>query len=161
MELFDALLSRWEADLFLRSSLASLASFCLWAKILAYSAVAWRFFSARLRLRASLCLLRCNMIGVTKRWTFGALYFCFLPSLTGSGRLITYWQTLSSFDKLNNFLILDALLGPSLRGMVLSVSPGISPSPFLTMVHERTESCPSTMQPRTDFRFLSPVFLAR
>ena len=104
MELFDALLSRWEADLFLRSSLASLASFCLWAKILAYSAVAWRFFSARLRLRASLCLLRCNMIGVTKRWTFGALYFCFLPSLAGSGRLITYWHTLSSFDKLNNFL---------------------------------------------------------
>ena len=57
------------------------------------------------------------------------------------------------------YLILDALLGPSLRGMVLSVSPGISASPFLTMVHERTESCPSTIHPRTDFRFLSPVFL--
>ena len=104
MELFDALLSRWEADLFLRSSLASLASFCLWAKILAYSAVAWRFFSARLRLSARRCLLRCNMIGVTRRWTFGAAYFCFLPSLRGRGRLITYWHTLSSFDKLNSFL---------------------------------------------------------
>ena len=104
IELFEALLSRWEADLFLRSSFASLASFCLWAKILAYSAVAWRFFSARLRLSARRCLLRCNMIGVTRRWTFGAAYFCFLPSLRGRGRLMTYWHTLSSFDKLKSFL---------------------------------------------------------
>merc|ERR1719219_58830 len=96
------------------------------------------------------------MMGVTKRWTFGALYFCFLPSLAGSGRLITYWHTLSSFDKLNNFLILDALLGPSLLGMVLSVSPGISPSPFLTMAKLRTARLPSTMQPRTDLRLRSP-----
>merc|ERR1712080_411767 len=142
-----------------RSSFASLASFCLWAKILAYSAVALRFFSARLRLSARRCLLRCNIIGVTRRWTFGALYFCFFPSLAGRGRLITYWQTLSSFDKLNSFLILDALLGPSRRGIVLSVSPGISASPFLTIITERTESWPSTIHPRTDFRFLSPVFL--
>merc|ERR1712080_412335 len=120
-----------------RSSFASLASFCLWAKILAYSAVALRFFSARLRLSARRCLLRCNMIGVTRRWTFGAAYFCFLPSLRGRGRLITYWHTLSSFDKLNNFPILDARFGPRRRGMVLSVSPGISPSPFFTIATER------------------------
>ena len=88
--------------------------------------------------------------------------------------MITYWHTLSSFDKLNsflkyknklvrnylklfkvvkinftasllitihdNYLILDARFGPRRRGMVLSVSPGISPSPFFTIATERTES---------------------
>ena len=62
--------SRREADLFLLISLASLASFCLWAKILAYSAAAWRFFSARLRLTAKRWRFLCNMIGVTRRWTW-------------------------------------------------------------------------------------------
>ena len=62
--------SRREADLFLLISLASLASFCLWAKILAYSAAAWRFFSARLRLTAKRWRFLCNMIGVTRRCTW-------------------------------------------------------------------------------------------
>ena len=62
--------SRREADLFLLISLASLASFCLWAKILAYSAAAWRFFSTRLRLTAKRWRFLCNMIGVTRRWTW-------------------------------------------------------------------------------------------
>merc|ERR1719454_1895059 len=64
------------------------------------------FFSPRLRLRARRCLLRCSITGVTRRWTFGAANFCFLPSFTGSGRLMTYWQTSSSLVRLNNFLIL-------------------------------------------------------
>ena len=65
--------SRREADLFLLISLASLASFCLWAKILAYSAAAWRFFSARLRLTAKRWRFLCNMIGVTRRWTWNTI----------------------------------------------------------------------------------------
>merc|ERR1719422_2897995 len=65
----DLLDSRREADLFLFNSLASLASFCLWAKILAYSAAASLFFSPLLLLRASLCLFLCNMTGVTNLWT--------------------------------------------------------------------------------------------
>merc|ERR1719232_40997 len=57
----DLLDSRREADLFLFSSLASLASFCLWAKILAYSAAASLFFSplllfSSLASLASFCL---------------------------------------------------------------------------------------------------------
>merc|ERR1711972_381026 len=75
---------------FLFNSLASLASFCLWAKILAYSAAASLFFSPLLLLRASLCLFLCNITGVTNLWTLGALYFCFLPSFKGRGLLITY-----------------------------------------------------------------------
>ena len=114
-----------EADLFRLSSLASLASFCRWAKILAYSAAAWRFFSARFLFRAKRWRFRCNMIGVTSRWTFGALNCGFFPSFTGRGLLITYWHTLSYFVKLKSFLILEALLGPKRRGIVLSVSPGI------------------------------------
>merc|ERR1719297_312364 len=86
----DLLDSRREADLLLFSSLASLASFCLWAKILAYSAAASLFFSPLLLFRASLCLFLCNMTGVTNLWTLGALNFCFFPSFRGRGLLITY-----------------------------------------------------------------------
>ena len=77
-----------------------------------------------------------------------------ISTLRGRGLLITYWQTSSSLVRLNSFLkdhnntypelqeghnehipifrhimhtnlILLARLGPSLRGIVLSVSPGI------------------------------------
>merc|ERR1711893_458108 len=154
--LTERLLSLREAERRRLSSLASLASFCLWAKILEYSAAARRFFSARLLFRATLCLFLCRTPGVTRRWILGALYLCFLPSLAGRGRLMTYWVTSSSLVKLNSFLILEALLGPSLLGMVLSVRPGISASPFLTMAMERTERFPSTMHPRTDFLLRSP-----
>ena len=41
-------------------------------------------------------------------------------------------------------------------GMVLSVSPGISLSPFLTMAKLRTAKLPSTIHPRTDLRLRSP-----
>lgn len=41
----------------------------------------------------------------------------------------------------------------------LSVSPSISPSPFLTIMRLRMERLWLTMQPRTDFRFRSPVRL--
>merc|ERR1719340_544857 len=118
--------SRREADLLRLASLASFASFCLWARIFAYSAAANLFISPLLLLRASLCLFLWSITGVTRRWTLGAANFCFLPSLRGRGLLITYWQTSSSLVRLNSFLILLARLGPSLRGIVLSVSPGIS-----------------------------------
>merc|ERR1719297_433507 len=139
----DLLDSRREADLLRFSSLASFASFCLWARILTYSAAASLFFSPLLLLRASLCLFLWSITGVTRRCTLGAANFCFFPSLRGSGLLMTYWQTSSSLVRLNSFLILLARLGPSLRGMVLSVSPGISASPFLMMAMERTERLPS------------------
>merc|ERR1712230_52991 len=100
----DLLDSRREADLFLFNSLASLASFCLWARILAYSAAASLFFSPLLLFRASL-------------WRLGAANFCFLPSFRGRGLLMTYWHTSSSLVRLNKFLILLALLGPSLLGI--------------------------------------------
>merc|ERR1719348_2810888 len=96
---------------------------------------------------------------VTNLCTLGALYLCFLPSFRGRGLLMTYWQRSSSLVRLNSFLILLALLGPSLLGMVLSVSPGISASPFLTMAKLRTAKLPSTMQPRTDLRLRSPLRL--
>merc|ERR1719470_612107 len=152
----DLLDSRRDADLLRFGSLASLASFCLWAKILANSAAASLFFSPLLLLSASLWRLRWSITGVTSLCTLGAANFCFLPSFRGRGLLITYWQTSSSLVKLNSFLILLALLGPSLLGMVLSVSPGISASPFLTMAMERTAKLPSTMHPRTDFLLRSP-----
>merc|ERR1719188_1651417 len=113
-------------------------------------------FLSLLLLSAILCLLRWSITGVISLCTLGAANFCFLPSLRGRGLLITYWHTSSSLVRLNSFLILEALLGPSLRGMVLSVSPGISDSPFLRIAKFRTARLPSTMHPRTDLRFLSP-----
>merc|ERR1719352_1936832 len=149
----DLLDSRRDADLLRFSSFASLASFCLWAKILANSAAASLFFSPLLLLSAS--LWRLSMTGVTSLWTLGAANFCFFPSFRGRGLLITYWQS-SSLVRSNSLRILLALLGPSLLGMVLSVSPGISASPFFTMAMERTAKLPSTMHPRTDFLLRSP-----
>lgn len=51
------------------------------------------------------------------------------PSFSGSFRRITYLRTSSSFDKLKSFLIFEARFGPRRRGTVVSVNPGISPSP--------------------------------
>merc|ERR1719204_1949391 len=153
--------SRREADLLRLSSLASFASFCLWARILAYSAAANLFFSPLLLLRASLCLFLWSITGVTRRCTLGAANFCFFPSLRGSGLLITYWHTSSSLVRLNSLRILLALLGPSLLGMVLSVNPGISASPFFTIDMAKTAKFPSTIHPRTDFLLRSPSRLGR
>merc|ERR1719210_2922180 len=155
--LTERLLSLREADLLRFSSLASLASFCLWARILEYSAAARRFLSALLLFRATLCLFLWRTAGVTRRWTLGALNFCFLPSFKGRGLLMTYWQTSSSFDRLKSLRILEALLGPRRLGMVVSVRPGMSAAPFLTMERARTDKLPSTMHPRTDLRLRSPV----
>lgn len=52
--------------------------------------------------------------------------------------------------------MLDALFGPSLLGLLSSVSPGISSSPFLTTTRLRTERSGPTMHPRTDLRLLCP-----
>ena len=52
-----------------------------------------------------------------------------VPPLGAIGLLTTYWQTLSSLVRLKSLRILLALLGPSLRGTVVSVRPGISPAP--------------------------------
>jgi hypothetical protein len=56
--------------------------------------------------------------------------------------------------------MLLALLGPNLLGTVVSVSPGIYCSPFLTMVTETDLISGPTTHPLTDFLFLSPVLLA-
>jgi hypothetical protein len=56
--------------------------------------------------------------------------------------------------------MLLALLGPNLLGTVVSVTPGISFSPFLTMVTERLLISGPTMHPLMDFLFLYPVLLA-
>lgn len=68
----------------------------------------------------------CSTTGVTKRWILGERKRCFLPSLTGKGRLMTYCLTSSSFDKLKSLRIFDARLGPNRLGTVTSVNPGSS-----------------------------------
>ena len=66
---------------------------------------------------------------------------------------------LSSLVNPNNFLSLEALLGPNLLGFGLSVKLGISAAPFLTMTTDKTLISGPTMQPLTVFLFLSPSVL--
>jgi hypothetical protein len=61
----------------------------------------------------------------------------------------------------NNFLILEARLGPNRRGLYLSVRPGISSDPFLTMIRFMAWISGPTMHPRTDFLRRSPCRLGR
>jgi hypothetical protein len=56
--------------------------------------------------------------------------------------------------------MLLALLGPNLLGTVTSVRPGISFSPFLTIVTDTDLISGPTTHPLTDFLFLYPVLLA-
>ena len=132
----------------------SLASFILLAKSLAYSAASSLFFLVRSFFRALRRRLCCRTRGVTRHWILGALVLGFLPSLFRGFRT-TYWQTSSSLERLKSFRILLALLGPRQRGTVVSVSPGISFSPFFMMTKLRTLRLASTMQPRTDLLSLS------
>jgi hypothetical protein len=46
---------------------------------------------------------------------------------------------------------------PYLLGTVLSVSPGMSASPFFTMDIASTARFPSTMHPRTDYKKVKKV----
>ena len=80
--------------------LNSLASFALLARSLAYSAASARDFSPALRLRERRCLFRCRRTGVIRRWILGALYRWGFPSFSGSGLLMTYCRTSSSFVRL-------------------------------------------------------------
>ena len=80
--------------------LSSLASFALFARSLAYSAASARDFSPALRLRESRCLFRCRRTGVISRWILGALYRWGFPSFCGSGLLMMYCRTSSSFVRL-------------------------------------------------------------
>lgn len=52
---------------------------------------------------------------------------------------------------------LVARLGPRRLGATVSVTPGMSESPFFTMERARTERSMATMQPRTLFLLRSPV----
>ena len=107
-------------------------------------------FLSTLFLRAIRRRLCCRARGVTRRWILGALVLGFLPSLFRGFRT-TYWRTSSSLERLKSLRILLALLGRRQRGTVVSMSPGISFSPFFTMtgVHNATP-----------YRFaLSPVLL--
>lgn len=67
-------------ELLRRSSLRSFASLRRIASSFAYSAASSRFFSKRLRFRASLALLRCRTIGVTSRCILGAFDLGFFPT---------------------------------------------------------------------------------
>jgi small subunit ribosomal protein S6e len=60
-------------------------------------------------------------------------------------------------ERLNNFLILEALFGMRVRGTSLSVKPGIEFSPCLTIIKLRAEISGETIHPRTDFRRRSPL----
>lgn len=118
---------------FLLASFFFLASRYLWANNWAYSAACSFLFWARWCFSRRSFLFWYNLLGVMRRWIFGAFvlgfFGSFLPSFTGSGRLITCLRTSSSLDKLNNFLILEARFGPKRRGNWTSVRPGISFSP--------------------------------
>ena len=80
--------------------LSSLASFALLARSLAYSAASARDFSPALRLRERRCLFRWRRTGVIRRWILGALYRWGFPSFSGSGLLMMYCRTSSSFVRL-------------------------------------------------------------
>merc|ERR1712142_1042632 len=87
------------------------------------------------------------------RWILGAFVFGFsCPSFNFKGLLTTYCLTSSSLLRLNNLRILPALLGPKRRGIVVSVNPGISASPFFTMMRWRTDRFASTIHPLTLLR---------
>jgi len=60
----------------------------------------------------------------------------------------------SAFLMANNFLILLTLFGPNLNGLVTSVRPGISSSPFFTIYKAQTLKSYPTIHPLTDFLFL-------
>jgi hypothetical protein len=55
--------------------------------------------------------------------------------------------------------MLEALFGASLFGRSTFVTLSISYSPFLRTVKKMTAKSAPYMQPRTDLRFCSPVFL--
>jgi len=141
----------------LASSLRSFSSLARCRISLAYSAASALLLSARFFFRATRKRLRWRRRGVTRRWILGALVRSFLPSFSLSGRRTTYCRTSSSFVRLKSLRMWLARLGPSRRGTVLSVSPSISPSPFLTTTKAKTLMVASTMQPWTDFRLRSPV----
>ena len=94
-----------------------------------------------------------GMRGVTRHWVLGALVQVFLPSLFR--RFLTAYRcTLSSFERLESLWILPAVLCPGCQGTVVSVRPGMSFSPFLTMTKLGKLSLACTLQPRTDLHFL-------
>lgn len=80
--------------------LNSLASLALFARSLAYSAASARDFSPAFRLRERRCLFRWRRMGVIRRWILGALYRWGFPSFCGSGLLMMYCRTSSSFVRL-------------------------------------------------------------
>merc|ERR1719350_840270 len=160
-----------------RSALDLAAAFCarfrdlsesfLALIILALEAMTFLYWASASMARSALDLAAAfcarflwSLTGVISLWIFGALDLALCLSLASRLRLITYLVTSSSLSRLKRALILLALLGPNLLGMVLSVSPGISASPFLTMTVDTTDICESTMHPLTDFRFLSPFLPA-
>lgn len=108
---------------------------------------------------------RLSLASVTNLWILGAL--CLKGALgfffEAKVLLMTYFLTkallFSPFSMLYNFLIPVTLLGPNLLGLVVSVNPGISLSPFLTKTKERALMSGPTMHPLTDFLLLYPVLL--
>lgn len=140
----------------LESAFLSLSSLYLRASFFSYSSRSVLDFTRLFFFRASRLRLCCRTAGVTRRWILGQANFWRLPSFLGRGLFTTYCLTSSSFDRLNSLRILDARLGPRRRGTFVSVRPGISLTPFLTMMRARTDRLESTMQPLTDFLLRSP-----
>lgn len=100
----------------------SLASFILSAKSLAYSTASYLYFF----IMSTFVL---QDMWVARNWILGALVLGSWPSLLKSF-LTTYWQTLSSLERLKSFWMLIGLLGANQLGPVVSVSLGMPFSPF-------------------------------
>ena len=80
-----------------------------------------------------------------------------LHRFRGQATMIYRKRTSSSLVRPKNFLIFVARLGPRRFGYTVSVTPGMSLSPFLTIERASTERSMPTIQPRTDLRLRSPV----
>merc|ERR1719327_1684831 len=69
--------------------------------------------------------------------------------------------TASFFSRANSFRMFAARFGPKRRGLLSSVSPGMSSAPFLATTNCKVARSGPTMQPRTDLRLRQPVRRSR
>lgn len=109
-----------------------------------------------------LCLF---MDFLTTFWQTSSLCVCMVPgfelrALHIPGRCSTTWASaLSFFERLKRVWILPAFLGLRWQSAVVSVNPEICFSPFVIIIKLKMLTVASTMWPKTDLRFLSPVLL--
>jgi len=150
-----------EARFFARLSLlCSRCSLIRSARSFWYSAASVLAFATLCFLIATLWRFLCKVRGVTNLWILGALLL-FLPVAETNVRryVFTYFLTSSSLVRLKSLRILVALLGPLILGFSVSVRPGRSLSPCLTMTRFNTDKSGLTIHPLTDLRLRSPLRL--